>query len=450
MAGLLEQYWPHLTKQESGNNPYAVSPKGAFGIAQLMPGTAADPGFGIRPFDPNKPGDNERMGKDYFAAMLARYGNDPVKALVAYNWGPGNADKWNGDPSKLPAETRNYVSNIRTAAVGQPMQLGQPDTGTNEMPQQNGGITPEQLQGLLGRADWRSSIGPALLNLGAGIAGGSTRGWGAGLGAGLAGAGNAVQNQQEMDRDSQMQRLMLGMKMAEMNRPETKNVKLPDGTEVTANISGGKASPLDTSSLGAGAAPSPFKIKDPEKRATIEGGARKEYVNASGDFIKVRDSYAKIQAASRDPSPAGDMGVIFNYMRLLDPGSTVREGEYATAANAGAVPDRIRNLYNSIMQGTKLAPEQRADFTKQAKGLFNAQHMQQKRLESQYRKIGERLGVDVDNVVPDLSLVEQELAAPTPDPVAAAPQPTPPSAPPAGVDPALWNVMTPQERALWQ
>jgi hypothetical protein len=57
-----------------------------------------------------------------------------------------------------------------------------------------GNLPPEILQGLIGQNDWRSSIGPMLLNLGAGIAGGANQGWGPGIGQGLALAGQAQQN----------------------------------------------------------------------------------------------------------------------------------------------------------------------------------------------------------------------------------------------------------------
>ena len=50
-------------------------------------------------------------------------------------------------------------------------------------------------------------------------------------------------------------------------------------------------------------------------------------------------------------------------MKLLDPPSVVREGEQATAYNASAVPDRVRNLYNRLLTGQRLTPAQREDFS---------------------------------------------------------------------------------------
>lgn len=108
------EYW------ESGGKQSAVSPKGARGVMQLMPGTIRDPGFGVTPLAErlraglSEEQANREMGRDYLDAMYRRYG-DKATALAAYNWGPGNVDKWlksGADPKKLPAETRKYISNV--------------------------------------------------------------------------------------------------------------------------------------------------------------------------------------------------------------------------------------------------------------------------------------------------------------------------------------------------
>lgn len=125
-----------IIQQESGGNPNAVSPKGAVGTMQIMPATAADPGFGVRPIAPDKltdPAENVRFGTDYFNAMRKRYGGDMTASLAAYNAGPGVADKFvagGGDQSALPAETRNYVSSV----MGQ-----QPPSGVQRVAQALGG-----------------------------------------------------------------------------------------------------------------------------------------------------------------------------------------------------------------------------------------------------------------------------------------------------------------------
>lgn len=91
---LLQWLLPHVIRQESGGDPNAVSPKGALGRLQVMPATAANPGFGIEPAKDHSPEELERVGKAYLKAMLDRYPGRPDLALAAYNAGPGRADKW--------------------------------------------------------------------------------------------------------------------------------------------------------------------------------------------------------------------------------------------------------------------------------------------------------------------------------------------------------------------
>jgi hypothetical protein len=110
MANLYDdvEYW------ESGGKQSAISKAGARGVMQLMPGTMKDPGFGVTPMRDDSEAENRRAGREYLDAMYRRYG-DEATALAAYNWGPGNVDKWlkkGGDPKQLPAETKKYIGNI--------------------------------------------------------------------------------------------------------------------------------------------------------------------------------------------------------------------------------------------------------------------------------------------------------------------------------------------------
>lgn len=104
-----------IIRHESNYDVGAVSPKGAVGPMQLMPGTAKDLGV-----DPTDPAQNVRGGVRYYAQLLTKYGGNEALALAAYNWGPGNVDKVGGDLTKMPAETQAYVKQVLgTAASGQ-------------------------------------------------------------------------------------------------------------------------------------------------------------------------------------------------------------------------------------------------------------------------------------------------------------------------------------------
>lgn len=90
------------------------SSAGAIGPMQVMPGTMADPGFGVKPAQDQSYEELARVGMEYLAAMKNKYGNYN-DALVAYNWGPGNADKWKqrgAQENQLPAETSNYLRKV--------------------------------------------------------------------------------------------------------------------------------------------------------------------------------------------------------------------------------------------------------------------------------------------------------------------------------------------------
>lgn len=89
------------------------------GEMQVMPETARDPGFGIRAWDGRNPDDLARVGREYRAAMQAKYNGDVARMWGAYNLGPGATDKLisrhgNAWLQHAPAETQKYVrTNLR-------------------------------------------------------------------------------------------------------------------------------------------------------------------------------------------------------------------------------------------------------------------------------------------------------------------------------------------------
>ena len=105
-AGVSPPLLAALVAVESGGDARAVSPKGAQGLGQLMPATAAR--FGVAdPFDPEQ---NLRGAATYLDALLRRYGDDALLALAAYNAGEGAVAAHRGTPPY--AETRAYVPKV--------------------------------------------------------------------------------------------------------------------------------------------------------------------------------------------------------------------------------------------------------------------------------------------------------------------------------------------------
>ena len=108
-----------LMMAESGGDPRAVSNVGAEGAYQIMPATAADPGFGVPPMEGSRfdPEASRKFAKQYLQAMLDRYDGDVEAALVAYNAGPGNADKFvaagkDYDVLPMAMQTKPYVERV--------------------------------------------------------------------------------------------------------------------------------------------------------------------------------------------------------------------------------------------------------------------------------------------------------------------------------------------------
>ena len=111
-AGITPNYFVRQIEQESGFNPNSVSPSGAVGIAQFLPGTAA--GLGINPWDPIQA---LRGAAQLMANYAHQYGGDYAKALAAYNGGTGTVQNALNNCGAnwlncLPGETRRYIYTI--------------------------------------------------------------------------------------------------------------------------------------------------------------------------------------------------------------------------------------------------------------------------------------------------------------------------------------------------
>lgn len=131
------------------------------------------------------------------------------------------------------------------------------------------------------------------------------------------------------------------------------------------------------------------------------GGLRQEFQTQQvyKDMQTVASAYEKVKSTS--DTGAGDISLIFAYMKLLDPNSTVREGEFATAQNAGSVPDSLVAQYNKAINGQRLAPEVRQQFRTEAGHVFGAQKQRYDAVAKQYGRLAEQAGIPQQDVVLD-------------------------------------------------
>lgn len=120
---------------------------------------------------------------------------------------------------------------------------------------------------------------------------------------------------------------------------------------------------------------------------------RNRFDKKSGEFVKVRDAFARVEVSAKDPSPAGDLSLIFNFMKMLDPGSTVREGEFATAAGAASVPERFKGAYKKVVSGEMLTLGQRKDFINKSKALMGKAKTQNKKDRAETLRLGKQWNV---------------------------------------------------------
>jgi hypothetical protein len=135
-----------MQQVESGNRDFdaqgrpITSSAGAMFRNQVMPSTAAQPGYGIRPAQSQTPEEYNRVGQEYYQAMLKQFGGDERAAAAAYNAGPGRvqqnmaANQGQLNPAQLPQETQGYLDKVFRGA-GQAV--------TNMFPSAQAGTLPQ-------------------------------------------------------------------------------------------------------------------------------------------------------------------------------------------------------------------------------------------------------------------------------------------------------------------
>jgi hypothetical protein len=236
----------------------------------------------------------------------------------------------------------------------------------------------------------------------------------------------AEQRKKEMELETQFKQAQIGKMNAEagMDSPmfdAPAALGLPPGTKLTRkeNLSWAeKQAELNANKTN----------KANDKAGLYANQFRDEFNTASKPFLTVAPMYKNVKTSAETPNPtaATDMNMIFAYMKILDPNSTVREGEYATAAKAGSFGDQVRNAVSQLENGQKLTPEQRANFLASATQAYKSQADIQKQHRQRYEALAKRHGVDPNDVVFDWGdQLEQPMPGAAPQGAPAAPAPAP-------------------------
>jgi hypothetical protein len=206
-----------------------------------------------------------------------------------------------------------------------------------------------------------------------------------------------------------------------------------------------------------------------QQKIAEEARLRGEYAKRTEDLGAAERNFSIIETSSMDQSGAGDIALVTSFMKMLDPGSVVRETEFATAANAGGLLARLTGIAAKVEDGQFLSERQRADFTRLAGEYLKAAKAQEQGVQQSFQLIVDNYGLDPVNVFGARAATAAAAPAGTVPATAPAPAPAPaPATIPQGfinntfiqqavknnasrgvTVESLWNAMTPEERAIY-
>lgn len=131
----------------------------------------------------------------------------------------------------------------------------------------------------------------------------------------------------------------------------------------------------------------------------IASKLRSQFLTQSKPFSEISQAYNRVQTAASQPTAAGDLSLIYNYMKILDPLSVVRESEFAQAAATGSYGERTKAYVNRILEGKRLSDDIRNDFLFQAKQLYDGQEKLHAQRESEFQRIASEQNINPRSVV---------------------------------------------------
>ena len=174
------------------------------------------------------------------------------------------------------------------------------------------------------------------------------------------------------------------------------------------------------------------QFKTAQDRVKFEQSLRKEHTSVSGDFRERANSFQLIETNARDGSSAAGVALVFNFMKMLDPTSVVRDSEQETLKKARGVFERMgltRSAAEAAIRGNPLTEKQRNDILQVATNIFSGVKKAQSAIDDRFRRIAENAGISPDVVILPLG----QAFTPQAPPAGAPGAPSPPIAGAPGV-----------------
>lgn len=179
-----------------------------------------------------------------------------------------------------------------------------------------------------------------------------------------------------------------------------------------------------------------------------EARLRGEYSKRTEDLTSAERNQSIIETSAADNTGAGDIALVTSFMKMLDPGSVVRETEFATAANAGGLLGRLQSLATKVESGQFLSAEQRTEFQNLSRKFLEAAQVQEQGVQQSYQAIVDNYGLNPVNVFGARAATESAAGA-IPQSFLSS-QAVINAAMKNGTTPeAMWGIMSAEQRALY-
>jgi hypothetical protein len=397
---------------------------GASGSMQTMKDTARDPGFGVKPSN-GTPIDNSRTGVEYYQAMKQKYG-DPIKAAVAYDWGPGNADKWIANGAKLddlPLETLQYIQKFdqKTGALTKqapatPTAAQQQAPVADTQPDWQAPDTGIGGRIVMGLGDFLRPAARAVVS-GLGAVGDQ-------LSPGGDFATGAHQAVAQMDAQTKSQNAKFAAKQQAEGKvvPGTDWVRTAAGIAPAFLVPGGAAETLggrvlmgmgQGAVLGAGATEEGQSYAKNAALGALTGGAGAGVADVAGRVIrgaKLSPYVQKMVDMGVTPTPGQTLGGVARSLEEKS-ASLPAYGEAVKSGERAAVSQMNRGLYKNIMDDVAMPPPP-ADATVAEATHYIGTNLKQaynQLLPSMSLRADQQFGQDMQKLVPDYAKLPADM-----------------------------------------